>query len=473
MVNPLDPYIPSAGRPWNKKMVLHLLNRTTFGAKVSDINYFLTLTPDAAVEKLFEPYTLPDSPGAWISEPPDFGNVQTNYQRCNELRIWWAKLMYNQPPNLRELMTLFWHNHFTSSVTSVQIPQYLYIQNTMFRRFVFGNFKNLTFAINRDPAMLIYLDGALNAVGQPNENYSRELLELFTLGIGNYTETDIREGARALTGWVANGLGAQFVPLRHDYTNKTYFGQTGNWTDEDVINIVFQQPAAATFICSKFYKFFVNQSPDMTDAMPVINQLAEILRNNNFEIAPVLKTLLKSELFFSENVMGSLIKSPLQIMIGQLRQLNISLNASTINTNLNDLIFQGNLANQYILDPPNVRGWLGYRNWLNSFSLPVRNAFNESAITGIKKDNTPTGFSVDPIAFATSFPQPNNALQLVKDMSEHLIRLKISEKQLNYLLQVLLDGAIVQDWNISDPQAPNKIKKFLKAIIYMAEYQLY
>ena len=152
--------------------------------------------------------------------------------------------------------------------------------------------------------------------------------------------------------------------------------------------------------------------------------------------------------------------------------MNIYFDPSVINTRLNYLITQASSAGQYILEPPNVQGWVGYRQWLSTISVPVRNAFAESIITGIKKDGTPTGFQVDALAFANSFPAPNNASRLVDDMSEHLLRLKPTSSQKRFLLETLLDGQSIENWNINDPMAPSRIRKYLKALIYLAEYQI-
>ena len=467
----LNPYFPTTTRPWNKKLVSHLLNRTMFGAKTSEISYVQTLTPAEAVDMLFQNLPLPDPPGTWVTEPPNYGS-NLNNARFSMLRYWWMKLMYEQTISFREKMVLFWHNHFTSENTTVRIPQHMYIQNTLFRNNAFGNFKSLTKSITRDPAMLYYLDGRLNTVGSPNENYSRELLELFTIGIGNYTEEDIREGARALTGWIINGLTSQFVASRHDNGQKTYLGQTGNFDDEDVADIIFTKPETAVFFCKKLYRNFVTQKDDMSYAMPVINEMADILRNNNYETMPLLKTLFKSQLFFSENVISSVIKSPIDIMISALRQLKIVLDSSNINTHMAYISSQASSSGQLLLEPPNVQGWPGYREWVNTNSLPTRTSFLESIITGIKKDLTPTGFFVDPISYAMSFSDPNDAVKLVNEICEHLVRLTLTPKQREELLLVLLDGSEVYDWDINDPQAPSRLRKFLKSVMYLAEYQL-
>lgn len=467
----LDPYIPSNTKPWNKGLVTHLLNRTLFGATAAQVNSVLALTPNEAVELLFQNLPAPEVPGTWVTEAPDF-NSPYNTQRTSQLRTWWLKLMYEQPVSIREKMTLFWHNLFVSEAGTVIIPQYMYMQNSLFRNNYAGNFKNLTKAVTRDPAMLIYLDGRYNVVGNPNENYARELLELFTMGIGNYTETDIREAARALTGWILSGLGSIFVPSRHDYANKTFLGQTGNFDDNDIVDIVFNQPVTAKFICRKLYKTFIHEQGDNNYAEPIINEMANILRSSNYEIMPVLKMLLKSKLFYSDNVISSLVKSPLDLMLGAVKMMNIQFDPSVLTTRLNYIITQSSAAGQYILDPPNVQGWVGYRLWLSTISMPIRAAFAESVVTGLQKNGQPTGFSVDALAFATSFPEPNNALQLVKDMTEHLVRLQVTPRQLNNLLEIMLDGTMIQNWYINDPQAPSRIKKYLKAIVNLAEFQI-
>lgn len=409
----LDPYVPSPTKPWNRFLVTHLLNRTMFGAKVSQVNQVLTMTPSEAVDLLFQTETPPEVPGSWVTEAPDF-NSPYNSQRMSQLRTWWVRLMYEQPISIREKLTLFWHNHFVSESATVVIPQYVYKQNTLFRNYAAGNFKELSKQVTRDPAMLIYLDGRYNVVGNPNENYAREFLELFTMGIGNYTETDIREAARALTGWILSGLGSVLVPSRHDYGNKTFLGQTGNFDDNDVADIVFNQQVTAKFICAKLYKAFVHEKADMAYAQPVINEMANILRNGNYEMAPLLKTLFKSKLFYSDDVVSSLVKSPVDLMLGGIKMMNIIFDASVITTRLNYLITQASSAGQYVLDPPNVQGWVGYRQWLSTISMPTRSAFAESLVTGLQKNGVPTGFSVDALALANSFPNRTMPISLSK-----------------------------------------------------------
>lgn len=467
----LDPYVPSPTKPWNRFLVTHLLNRTMFGASAAQVNSVLSLTPSEAVDLLFQPYAPPEAPGTWVTEGPDF-NSPYNTQRTSQLRTWWVRLMYEQPVSIREKMTLFWHNLFVSEAGTVVIPQYMYMQNTIFRTNSTGNFRSLAKLITRDPAMLIYLDGRYNVVGNPNENYGRELLELFTMGIGNYSETDVLEAARALTGWILSGLGSIFVPSRHDYGNKTFLGQTGNFDDNDIIDIIFNQPVTAKFICTKIYRTFIHDSGDMSYAQPVINDMADILRSNNYDIAPLLKTLFKSKLFYSDNTISALIKNPLDLMLGAVKMLNIVFDPSSLTTRLNYIITQASAAGQYILDPPNVQGWVGYRQWLSTISMPIRAAFAESIITGLQKNGQPTGFSVDALGFANSFSSPNNALQLVKDMTEHLVRLSVTPRQLNSLLEIMLDGTMIQNWYINDPEAPSRIKKYLKAVVNLAEFQI-
>lgn len=467
----LDPYVPSTTKPWNKLLVTHLLNRTMFGAKTAQVNQVLALTPLEAVELLFQTVDPPEIPGTWVTEAPDF-NSAYNSQRMLQLKTWWVRLMYEQPVSIREKMTLFWHNNFVSEGATVIIPQYMYKQNALLRSYATGNFREMTKQISRDPAMLIYLDGRYNVVGNPNENYARELLELFTMGIGNYTELDVREAARSLTGWILSGLGSVLVPSRHDYGNKTFLGQTGNFDDNDIADIVFNQQVTAKFICRKIYKAFIHEKTDLSYAQPIIDEMANILRSSNYEIAPLMKTLLKSKLFYSDDVISSLIKNPIDLMLGGIKLLNIIFDSSVITTRLNYVIAQASAAGQYVLDPPNVQGWVGYRQWLSTISMPVRSAFAESIVTGLQKNGVPTGFSVDALAFANSFPEPNNALKLVKDMSEHLLRLTLTPRQINQLLEILLDGTLIGNWNISDPLASSRIKKCLKAIVNIAEFQL-
>ncbi|MCW8849344.1 MAG: DUF1800 domain-containing protein, partial [Melioribacteraceae bacterium] len=364
-------------------------------------------------------------------------------------------LMLTQGHSLREKMVLFWHNHFVSELSVVNLPQRMYRQNKLFREFAFGNFKELTKEITIDPAMLIYLDNTKNRKENPNENYARELMELFTLGIGNYSETDIAEAAKALTGWQVEGLDSYFDSERFDNSQKTFMNETGNFGYTDIIEIIFKNPVVAKHLCRKLYKEFVYFEVDGT----IIDQLATILRDNNYELKPVLSTLLKSEFFYSPEIVGAKIKSPVELIIPLIRQFRIT---KPDYENLRNI---ANDIGQTLYSPPNVAGWVGDKAWINTNTLPARNIFSDRIISGSKS-------SLDILEYSRTFDSSENALQFVDDVTDLFLSYKISENRKAYLLDTLLDGAEIYDWSTYNENSKARLESFFKAVCRLSEYQL-
>jgi uncharacterized protein (DUF1800 family) len=370
--------------------------------------------------------------------------------------------MVTQGYTIRERMVLFWHNHYVSEVSKVYLPQRMYWQNKLFRDYAMGNVRELTKAVTIDPAMLIYLDGIRNRVGAANENYARELMELFTLGIGNYTEQDIQEAARALTGWRVDGLTPYFTESRFDNGFKTFFGQTGNLNYIDVVNIIFEQPACATYFARSLYHEFMHVAHDEQN----IATMAQILRENNFELKPVLSTLLKSVLFHSDEMRGAKIKNPIDLMVGVMRQFNVA---------TPDYPYMRTVASQLRQDlfaPPNVSGWDGDKVWINTTTLPSRHIFTDAVVNGRRPGGGDLSFQVNLVEYARTFPSSENAPQLIEDIAKIFLQYPLTENRKEYLLNTLLDGAEVYDWSTSDPQAEDRLAMFFKALMRLSEYQL-
>jgi uncharacterized protein (DUF1800 family) len=262
-------------------------------------------------------------------------------------------------------MTLFWHGHFTSAYQKGIPAQALVNQNNLFRTHALGNIRDLTLAVSQDPAMLRYLDNAQNNKSHPNENYARELMELFTLGIGNYTETDVRESARAFTGW---GLDRDYAfrdfPARHDNGSKTFLGRTGNFTGHDIVEIIFTQPAAAQWFAKKLLEYFVYSEPEPA----LVDAVAALIRKNDYNLQPVMSTVLRSNVFFSDRAYRALVKSPVEFVVGSYQLFGIK---------QSDLVALGALRRmgQILFVPPNVKGWDGGAAWLNSQTLLTRENF--------------------------------------------------------------------------------------------------
>jgi hypothetical protein len=451
--------------------IRHLYRRTAFAPTVAEVNSALSQPMTQLVEQLLTDQPTPSQPG-WVNNLPYTGTLttqqQTDYRNwIRELREWWIRLMITQPLSLTEKMTLFWHGHFATQYSTVQVPQYHYKLNALVRRYAMGNFKDMVKAVTVDPCMLYYLDGVRNQASAPNENYAREVMELFTIGIGNYTQPDIQNAAKAFTGWQVRGLDAYFTAGRHDNTIKTFMGQGGNFDGNRIIDIIFQQTETAKFICRKLYSFFIYQIPDET----IVDQLATTFRNNNYELKPVLRQLFNSAHFYNPLTISAEITSPIERAVGAIRQLGIPVPAIS-NIVPSYVRTSGETLGQSLFEPPNVAGWPGYRQWINTTTLLARNQYTDSIVTGRTLTNQNIGFKVNPITFAQMFPLPNNATALVNDITAHLIPMSVSNARRDMLLETLLQGIALYDWNIADPQAPTRIEGLLKVIFRMAEYQL-
>ncbi|MBV8750823.1 MAG: DUF1800 domain-containing protein, partial [Candidatus Eremiobacteraeota bacterium] len=293
----------------------------------------------------------------------------TRRENLIAMQQWWLGRMIASPAPLQEKMTLFWHGHFTSSPEKQTTAQELFMQNQLFREYELGNVRDLTLHVSQDPAMLRYLDNNVNVKSHPNENYARELMELFTLGIGNYTEQDIRESARAFTGWTfrrnPDGTGTFFDNQnQHDNGVKTFLGQSGNFTGADIVSIIYKQPAASRWLATKLLAFFVYMDPEPQ----LVDQLAAVIKKNDFNLLPVMSTLLRSNVFFSDRAYRALVKSPVEFVVGT-HQLFGSTEITPVD--LGALRAMG----QVLFYPPNVKGWDGGAAWLSSATILTRENF--------------------------------------------------------------------------------------------------
>jgi uncharacterized protein (DUF1800 family) len=291
-----------------------------------------------------------------------------------DLRRWWLQAMMHGKAPLLEKMTLFWHGHFATSVQKVKDAYWMWQQNDTFRRHALGNFATLTKEISRNPAMMIYLDLQQSRKEHPNENWARELMELFTVGIGNYSETDIRESARAFTGYRVDMTTQQFRFARpqHDDGSKSFMGRTGPLQGDDIIDILVKQPACAQFIGRKLWRFFVEDDPPQ----PIVDGIANRLRAHNYEMRPLLREIFSSAEFYSPRVMGNQIKSPIQYLIHTSKLLETELPSPMIVQNA--LLQMG----QILFAPPNVKGWDGGKTWISTSTLLFRYNFANYLLSG-------------------------------------------------------------------------------------------
>jgi uncharacterized protein (DUF1800 family) len=357
----------------------HLLTRTGFDPTSTRLQSFTGMRRTHAVDTLLgslrtEPATAPP---AWIDEPPvDLRKLRKASvkermalrkqlrQKGFALQGWWLREMTVTESPLTERMTLFWHNHFTSALSKVRTPVLMYRQNAIFRRLGTANFADLLRAVLRDPAMLVYLDNHRNNKRKPNENLARELLELFTLGEGHYTEADIRAAARALTGHgVDRRTGTyRFRARQHDRGEKTFLGVTGALDADAVIATLLREPQTARYLSAKLWQEFAGGSaPD-----ELLTTLAETLRKHDYAIKPWLRTLLLSPDFFSRNKFGSKVKSPVEFVVGLVRMFDVPVNDPR------QLARATRRLGQEVFNPPNVKGWPGGNNWLSADTMIVR-----------------------------------------------------------------------------------------------------
>lgn len=294
-------------------------------------------------------------------------------QESNQLAPWWLQLMQYSDFPLVERMTLFWHNHFTSNFKKVRWPQLMYEQNQLFRQHAVGSFADLLHAIYKDPAMLIYLDGTKNRRKKPNENFARELLELFTLGVGHYSENDVKSAARAFTGWQFNGQPqAVFKKRLHDAGSKTFLGNTGNFNAGDIINILLDQPRTAEFLVEKFWYHFISLA---TPPRGLVQQWGRKFRSSGYDVNSLLLLMLNSDEFWSREHRGVLLKSPVDFTVGLLRELQLLRFRSYRN-----LVQTTGRLGQAVFSPPDVKGWREGKHWVNHTTFTLRMSYVEKIV---------------------------------------------------------------------------------------------
>ena len=402
---------PIPASEWNYEMAAHLLERAGFGGTPAEIEALSKLTPAEAVNRLvyfqkIDNSQLPPFDHSDIHDPglepfppsrpavtdlakekgealgikvKPAGNrrlqpvvnkffywLRASVLETNRVAYWWANRMLRTNHPLEEKMALFWHGHFAVNESKVRDYRKLLKELEIFQARGTGNFRDLMVAVAQDPAMLSFLDAGVNVKGAPNENFAREIMELFTMGVGNYTEKDIREAARAFTGW--NYVDTKFVvdKERHDNTGKTFLGRKGNFDGVEVIDIIMQQPVTAKFIAGKIYRFFAREelSPELQE------RLGAVLRDAHYEIAPLLETILLSRDFYSQESVGTQIKSPVQLVISTYRKFGLpdvpgvpDFNSAT------------NALGQLLFRPPTVAGWAQGRSWVTPGLLLERGNF--------------------------------------------------------------------------------------------------
>ena len=362
---------PDAEAAWNLRTASHLFRRAGFGATQEELTSALSKTPVQVVDDLL----AAKESDAFLLDMKSLAESAIATGNVQQLSAWWAYRMLSTNTQLKEKTTLFWHGHFATGADKVTEPALMLTQNELLRSFAFGEFSALLLEISRDPAMLIYLDSATNRKAHPNENYAREIMELFCLGEGQYSENDIRELARCFTGWEIRRGEFRFNRYQHDTGTKSILGQDGEFGGEDGVRIVLEQKSAPEFIASKLIRFFVMDEP--APDMSLIAPLASFMRESGMMIQPVLRRILTSNLFYSEHSVGRKVRSPVELAIGLLRCLEGSTNSFELASSMQTL-------GQGLLYPPSVKGWDGGRTWINSSTLLGRSNLVRVLITNEK-----------------------------------------------------------------------------------------
>ncbi len=523
----LEPYSGS----WNFEQAAHLLRRTTFGATYAQVKDAVNAGLNSIVTMLLEDQPMPGPPlnyyfqndpnvpvgETWIDAPYSL-TVQLKQYRTRSLAGWTMEQLLNKGVSITEQMVLFWHNHFV--ISDVNDPKFVYRYIITIREQALGNFRQLTKDITIDPAMLRYLNGNQNTKLAPNENYARELLELFTIGKGpvagpgdytNYTEDDVVEIARILTGWrdtgfndlQGNPVGAQFISFFHDEGDKQLshrfddlvITNAGENEYAQLIDIIFQKSEVARFISRKLYRWFVYYEIDDIIEQNVIEPMAQVLMDNDFEVKPLLEVLFKSQHFYDIQSLGCVIKNPIYFVMNVVNQLEapVPSELSPRYAALFQLYNQSALMQMQYYLPPSVAGWkayyqepLFYRSWINSVTLPERMKYTDTLSTnGLFVALGVDRLKVDVLSFIQTIDNPLDPNAVIDEFTAILFPQPITQDQKDYLKEVLIPGLPDFEWTVeyseylADPSnsdlaesVENKLRTLIRTMLSMPEFYL-
>ncbi len=520
---------------WDHSTVKHLLSRTIYGATRDQINECINKGMAVSVSGLLKESTIPDPPVNYnVSDDPDvmigetwvdkkLSNNRLRGYRRRSLRAWTVGIALNQGISIQEKMHLFWHNHFV--ISDIQDPRFEYIYSQLIRKNVLGNFRQFTKEMTIDPSMLRYLNGNQNTRFNPNENYARELLELFTIGKGlqvgpgdytNYTEDDVIEIAKVLTGWRDRGYNSRradftvetyFVPNRHDSSvkklshrfNEVEISNMGDQEYAHLIDIIFQKDEVAKFITRKIYRWFVYHHIDKQVETTIIEPLAQILRDHDYDVKPMLEALLTSAHFYEMTFRGAMIKSPLDYTISMLNQFEskpINNQLATIYNYWNLIIRISEFLQQTPFEFPDVAGWKAYyqepgyyQSWINSTTMQFRQIYRDLVFAGKLNFNgdirNNASLKIDMLDFINSLNGASDPNILIDELVTFLFPQEINDAQKEALKEVLLPGLPDYEWTVeyndylNNPNnqgfksaIENKLIGLLQAITAMPEYYL-
>jgi Protein of unknown function (DUF1800) len=494
-----QPWQPTAADPWGRKWAAHLYRRAAFGASREELREAERLGFDGTLDLLCQGR---DYAAEVMETLVDVGRIAADDDEGgDQLRGWWLYCVLQGGHPLREKMTLFWHNHFATSLAKVQNPTLMFGQNCLLRKHALSRFGPLLQAISRDAAMMVWLDSNSNVKGKPNENYARELMELFSLGVGHYNEKDIREAARAFTGWRTDGVGFAFDAHLHDSGPKTILGQTGNWDGGDIVRILLEQPAAARFLVRKLYYFLVNENTEPPGAL--LEPLCESFRKSDYDIAGLVRTILASRHFYSAHAFRQRVKGPVEYVMGAVQAVYRRFGeeeADFRSLPQRVLVTWLGAMGQDLFAPPNVKGWPGGQSWLNTSTVLQRDNFSGALAMGTlwfgtTPESTTAVATVIPNAAqvagkpalpaaATEVPE-EPAPPLAFDPARLLAEEGVNRPDdvVRAVLDLYLPGgarsevraklvAFVGEGNPSGPVLARRVREAVHAILTIAEYQL-
>lgn len=500
---------------------MHLLRRALIGAGHRELAFFMNKSLDECINTLlkFSPTPLPPlqidpdikdpkvlNGTTWVNTPTEDENLEKS--RRQSLRAWWIGRLVNRDYSITEKMVLFWHNHFVTQMDVVKDSRYSYTYAQLLHKHALGNFKTLIREGTTNPAMLVYLNGNTNTNKAPNENYGRELLELFTLGKTpdvHYTEDDVKAAARVLSGWrdVKSTATSEFVPELHDATDKqfsAYFnnyiikgkrGKEGAKELDELIDLIFSKKETAQFVCRNLYRWFVNAHITPQTETGFIAQLAEVFVQSNFEIIPVLRALFSSEHFFDEAHHGCIVKSPVDFYVGALQQFRMAFPETYSDTNLCWIHIYYNIGglSMAVGDPPSVAGWPAYYQapkyhqwWINSYTLAFRAKVTDDLYSETGTNCNGPRIKFNFAQFALGLKKPEDANSLIEESITLLLAVPIGNKVKEDLKAILLAGqqnetSWVEAWsdythNKNKSVAENRLNNFYGYLMRLPEYQL-
>jgi uncharacterized protein (DUF1800 family) len=424
--------------------VAHLLRRAGFGSTEAELEAYTGLGYQQALERLLNYEQVDDS-----AVEQQVAGMQIDRRNVELARLsWMTRMLYTQRP-LQEKMVLFWHTHFATASSKVRGADTMLQQIQLFRNNALGNFESLLQQVTRDPAMLIWLDNNQNRKGRPNENYAREVMELFTVGIGNYTDADVKEAARAFTGYTSNRAGLfAFNPDQHDDDDKTFLGVTQNWDANDILAALVRHPATARFLTTKLFRFFVYDTPEPA----TIDRLANTYTSSGFDIRAVVRDIFSGPEFLSEQAFRGNVKQPVELVIGSLKALNVQ----TIGP---DLPQATRRMGQDLLNPPDVSGWKGGDSWISATTLLERFNFADRLAAGRAADQP---YFVD----------------VASQIDHH--NLHTTPDIVDYYLDLLVDGAatpearqaLISFLSVDDPTNEQGVRGMLHLAMSLPNHQL-